>query len=199
MLRRLLICLFFILACLALAGAWLLHETPVAPQNQACAPSSDIGGSFALTNEDGAPTTDQSFHDKYMLVFFGFTHCPDICPTTLGTITSALDKLDDDAGMVAPLFISLDPARDTPAVLKTYLQPFPAVTGLTGSADRIDAVAKAYKVYYEKVASTDDPGAYTIDHSARLYLMDPDGKFLKTIDNNASPDEIAKQIETCME
>jgi protein SCO1/2 len=136
-----------------------------------------IGGPFRLTDQDGRTVTDEDFKGKPLLVFFGFTHCPEICPTTLFEISEVLRKLGPDADRARALFITVDPEQDTPKALKDYLSSFdPHMSGLTGSADAIAAVAKAYRVIYRKVPL--DEGGYTMDHTAIVYLMDKQGRFV---------------------
>jgi protein SCO1/2 len=136
-----------------------------------------IGGPFRLTDQDGQPFSDQDLKGKTFLVFFGFTHCPDICPTTLFEMSEIMRDLGPEADRTAALFISVDPERDTPQAMKEYLSSFdPHVRGLTGDAAAVAAVAKAYRVYYRKVPL--DGGDYTMDHTAIVYLMDKEGRFV---------------------
>jgi protein SCO1 len=136
-----------------------------------------IGGPFRLVDQTGKPFTDQDLRGKSFLVFFGFTHCPDVCPTTLFEISEVMRKLGTDADRTAALFITVDPERDTPEALKDYLSSFDShVRGLTGDPAALAAVAKAYRVYYKKVPL--EGGDYTMDHTAIVYLMDKDGRFV---------------------
>jgi len=136
-----------------------------------------IGGPFRLIDQDGRPFTDQDLRGKSFLVFFGFTHCPDVCPTTLFEISEVMRKLGSDADRTAALFITVDPERDTPASMKEYLESFdPHIRGLSGDETTVTAVAKAYRVYYKKVPL--EGGDYTMDHTAIVYLMDKDGRFV---------------------
>src|SRR5436190_7344705 len=136
-----------------------------------------IGGPFALTDQDGKTVTDQDLKGHPFLVFFGFTHCPDVCPTTLFEISEILRALGPDAERMHALFITVDPERDTPQVIKDYLSSFdPHLSGLTGSPEAIAAVAKAYRMYFKKVPL--DQGGYTMDHTAIVYLMDKEGRFV---------------------
>jgi protein SCO1 len=136
-----------------------------------------IGGPFHLTDQNGQPFSDQDLKGKTFLVFFGFTHCPDVCPTTLFEISEIMRNLGPAADRTAALFISVDPERDTPEAMHDYLSSFdPHVRGLTGGAADLAAVAKAYRVYYKKVPL--DGGDYTMDHTAIVYLMDKDGRFV---------------------
>jgi protein SCO1/2 len=160
-----------------------------------------IGGPFSLVDTDGKRTTDQDFRGKLMLVFFGYTHCPDICPTELQTIAEVMEKLGPDAGKVAPIFISVDPERDTPEVLSAYVKSFnQSITGLTGTANEVTSAANAYRVYYRKAAAAAGGDDYSVDHSAFIYLMDREGKYLTHFTFNTQPaamiDVIKKHIVT---
>ena len=137
-----------------------------------------IGGPFALIDQSGTPRTDAGFRGKLMLVYFGFTYCPNVCPTDLQEIGLAIDQLGPLGEIVQPIFITVDPARDTPEHLKEYLAFFHArFVGLTGNQMAIHAAARAYRVYYKKVEFT-GASDYTVDHSAFIYLMGRDGQYL---------------------
>jgi len=152
-----------------------------------------IGGPFALIDHTGRPRTNEDFRGKLMLVYFGFTYCPDICPTDLQNIGLALDKLGEAAERVQPLFITVDPARDTAAHLKDYVPMFhPRLLGLTGDAAAIHKAAAAYRVYYAKVPLKGDD--YTVDHSSFIYLIGPDGHYLGFFPPGTPPDSIAQTI-----
>jgi protein SCO1/2 len=136
-----------------------------------------VGGPFRLIDQHGRTVTDQDLKGRPFLVFFGFTHCPDICPSALFEISEIMRTLGRDAERVGALFVTVDPERDTPSVLKDYLSSFdPHVTGLTGDPAEVAAVAKAYRVYFKKVPL--DQGGYTMDHTAIVYLMDKQGRFV---------------------
>jgi protein SCO1/2 len=138
-----------------------------------------IGGPFTLVGRDGKPVTDQAFRGKYMLVFFGFTHCPDICPAELQVMAAALDELGPKANDIIPIFITLDPERDTPMVVSDYVANFsPRFVGLTGTPEQIAAAAKAYRVAYSKFQEDKASSDYSIDHSALVYLMGKDGEYI---------------------
>ncbi len=138
-----------------------------------------IGGPIVLVDHTGKTRTDRDFRGHLMLVYFGFTYCPDVCPTDLMAIGQALELLGPDGDEVQPIFITLDPARDTAEHLAEYVPLFhPRLIGLTGSDDAIRKAADAYKVYYAKVALGKEADDYTIDHTAYIYLMDRDGKYL---------------------
>jgi protein SCO1/2 len=146
-------------------------SAPVAQQIAA------IGGPFKLTDQNGQALSEQDLKGRPFLVFFGFTHCPDVCPTTLFEVSEILRSLGRDADRTRALFITVDPERDTPPVMKDYLSSFdPHLAGLTGDPAAIAAVAKAYRVYYKKVPL--DQGGYTMDHTAIVYLMDMEGRFV---------------------
>jgi protein SCO1/2 len=154
-----------------------------------------IGGPFALVGGDGRPVTDRDFRGKYMLVYFGYTFCPDVCPTTLNAVGDAMERLGGPDGKVRAVFITVDPKRDTPQVVRQYAAAFgPGVTGLTGSAEQIAAVAKAYRVYYAEHRTGPGAGDYTMDHSSVLYLMDPQGGFVAPIRADLSGEEIAASV-----
>lgn len=161
-----------------------MHDAAPAPK------SANIGGPFALVNQDGEAVTEATYRGQYLLVYFGYTFCPDLCPTGLQSMAQTLDRLGKDADKVQPLFITVDPARDTPAKLKDYVAAFhPKTVGLTGTPAQIAAVAKAYKVYYKKAEEVDD-GEYMMDHSTGIYLMAPDGRYLEGFRENEKPDVI---------
>lgn len=182
------------LAAVLLIGAVFLLFTgspAPAPDTQANA----VGGSFTLTNGDNKTVTANDLHGKYLLVYFGYTFCPDVCPTTLADVVQALDKLGAQADRVQPLFITVDPARDTPAVIRQYVSAFsPRLEGLTGTPAEIAAVAKKYHVYYAPHPT--GPGAqdYTMDHSSILYVMAPDGGFAGIIRSDQGPAGIAHDL-----
>lgn len=158
-----------------------------------------VGGPFTLTAPDGTIVTDQTYRGKWLLVYFGYTSCPDSCPTTLLEIATALGKLGPDAAKVQPIFITIDPQRDTPEVLGEYTQSFdPRIVGLTGTPHEIDTVAQAYGAYF--VRRQTGPGArdYLMDHSIYIYLMNPQGKFVRAFDTDWSGDRIAAAVREVM-
>jgi protein SCO1 len=156
-----------------------------------------IGGPFTLTDQTGKTVTDQTYKGKWLLVFFGFTFCPDVCPTTLNQVAQVMDRLGPLASQVQPLFITVDPARDTPPVLAQYTAAFdPRIVGLTGTPEEIAAAAKAYRVYYAKV---DQGGDYTMDHSAILYVMRPDGRYEAFFSADAKADDITAKLKSWIE
>lgn len=175
-----------------LAGLGILLATALfifLPQQQQNAGRVPIGGPFRLTSHEGKPFTDADLKGKPFAVFFGFTHCPEVCPTTLYDLTQDLESLGSDADKLRVAFITVDPAQDTPELMKTYLSSFdPRIVGLTGTDEEIATVAKAYKIFYRKVPT--DSG-YTMDHSATIFLMDSKGDFYGT-SNFQETDEIRR-------
>jgi cytochrome oxidase Cu insertion factor (SCO1/SenC/PrrC family) len=157
-----------------------------------------IGGDFTLTDTQGRTVKDADFRGRVMMVFFGFTHCPDICPVTISTISKVMEGLPQEkTAQLAPLFVTVDPQRDTPEVMAAFLENMDKrVTGLTGTPEQIKQVASAYRAYYAKNAATvkEDGDNYTVDHSGFIYLMDKDGTFLKAIPYNTSPQDMTALI-----
>jgi protein SCO1/2 len=152
-----------------------------------------IGGPFHLTDQNGSPVSHEDMKGKPFLVFFGYTHCPDVCPTTLFEVSEVFRKLGPDADKARALFITVDPDRDTPEKLKDYLQSFdPHLKGLTGDADGIAGVLKAYRVYAKKVPLKD--GEYTMDHTAIVYLMGKDGRFVAPFNLKRGTDEATADL-----
>lgn len=171
--------------------SWRATEAPHAVEGSGTAL---VGGPFELTNQDGKRVTDADFRGRYMLVFFGYTYCPDVCPTTLQLMTQALEKLGPRAANIQPVFITIDPERDTPEVMKSYVSNFGAgLVGLTGSSEDIAKVARAYRVYFQK-AQGGDAKTYLMDHSSIIYLMGPDGRFVKHFTYTTDVDKLATEI-----
>jgi len=160
-----------------------------------------IGGAFELVDQTGETRTDADYRGRYMLVFFGYTHCPDFCPTALQAVADALDALEAAAGaaaaeQVVPIFVTVDPERDTPEALKDYASAFhPRLVALTGSAAQVAQAAKAYRVYYAKAGEGED---YLMDHSTFTYLMGPDGRYLAHFRHGTPPEEMAERIRSFM-
>jgi protein SCO1/2 len=158
-----------------------------------------IGGPFTLEDGGGKPVTDRDFRGRYMLVYFGYTFCPDVCPTTLAAVADAIDKLGPAAARIQPLFITVDPKRDTPSVVKQYAAAFgPSIEGLTGTPEQIAAAAKEYRVYYAEHRTGPGPDDYSMDHSSVLYLMGPDGAFVAPVRADQSGAEIAANLKKLM-
>lgn len=155
--------------------------------------SAAIGGPFALTDQYGRPRSNRDFRGRWMLVYFGYTHCPDACPTTLTRIADALRALGPRAKNVVPVFVSVDPARDSPAVLKTYLAAFGTeFVGLTGTPAQVSSAAHAYRFYFARRA--EPGGGYSIDHADTLYLMAPDGRFNSLIEAEEPAAQMKQQL-----
>ncbi len=179
--------------------AWILTERLMEPKTVSgegvvVAPAG-IGGPFKLTSDAGKTVTEKAFAGKYALVYFGYSFCPDVCPTGLQNIASGLDKLGDDAKKVVPVFVSVDPDRDTPDQLAQYVDLFhPDMVGLTGSADEIKKVAKKFRVYYA-LHKDKDPDNYPVDHSSFTYLMGPDWKIVAVFRHDATPTNIADALK----
>lgn len=154
--------------------------------------ASAVGGPFSLTSQEGRTVTDKDFRGAPFLVFFGFTHCPDVCPTTLFEASELLRAAGPKGDKLRILFVTVDPERDTPEVLKNYLGSFdPRIVGLSGSPEAIAAIVKAYRVYARKVPTSD---GYTMDHTAMVYLMDGKGRFVNGFDLKRAPDVAAKDL-----
>ncbi|MFC0407489.1 SCO family protein [Roseomonas elaeocarpi] len=167
---------------------------PVSADAVALPPGVSLGGPFALVNQDGQAVTDRSYRGKAVLIFFGYTFCPDVCPTELSVMAAAIDQLGPLASRVQPVLITIDPERDTPAKLKDYVALFhPSIQGLTGTAEQIAAVAKEYRVYY---ARSDAPEAsdYLMDHSGFTYLLGPDGQFRAMFRPGVPPESLAEAV-----
>jgi protein SCO1/2 len=172
--------------------ALAMRETPQGAAGTALA--SAIGGPFHLIDQNGKPVSDADLKGKWQLVFFGYTHCPDTCPTALNEIALALDQLGVKRDEVEIVFITVDPERDTPDVLKSYVQSFDApIIALTGSPDAVAQAAKAYRVFYAKHPRGD--GDYDMDHSAVIYVMNPEGRFTATFTPDSSADSIVQRLQ----
>jgi cytochrome oxidase Cu insertion factor (SCO1/SenC/PrrC family) len=155
-----------------------------------------VGGPFSLVDQDGRRVSEKDFLGKYMLVFFGYTYCPDVCPTELQVMTAALDQMGPEADRIQPVFVSIDPARDTPQVLKAYVANFgPRLMGLTGTAEEVAAIARAYRVYYAKAANSGSGTDYLMDHSSIIYLMGSDGRFLTHMAYTTDAAKLAAELK----
>ena len=163
-----------------------------------------IGGDFNLIDDTGSPVTNKSWGDKYLLIFFGFTNCPEVCPLNLNIMTKALNNLPKEVvDKIQPLLITVDPERDTPSQMSDYLLSFhPKIIGLTGSKEQIDHVTKLYRVYEQKQEQKSMPkmdhkmmGGYTMDHSSFTYLMAPDGSLLDVFAHNTPPKEMEASLK----
>ena len=168
------------------------------PAAKTVAETATIGGPFRLTTMDGGTLSNADLKGKPFAIFFGFTRCPEICPTTLSDLTEAMSRLGPDADRLKVLFVSLDPTRDTPELLKQYLTAFdPRIIGLTGSEGDVAKPAHAYRVFWEKVATGD--GDYTLNHTASVYLMDRDGAFTGVIDYQESIETTVAKLKRLVE
>jgi protein SCO1 len=184
--------IFAVLAAF-LAGALALFAAVWLTLPNGASRPSNVGGPFQLVDQNGRAVSDRDFKGEPFIVFFGFTNCPDICPTTLFEMSEVLKRLGPDADKTAALFVSVDPERDTPAKLKDYLSSFhPRIFGLTGTPEEIATIEKEYRVYAKKVPLKD--GDYTMDHTAVVYLMDKDGRFVAPFNLKKSADEAAADL-----
>ncbi len=156
----------------------------------------DLTGRFLLESQDVGRVTDQSFAGKVRMMTFGYTFCPDICPTTLSTMAAAIDALGAKSAEVVPIFVTVDPRRDTASHLKEYVQAFgPSFVGLTGTPAMTDAAAKAFKVRYTlHPPMTADPDNYLVDHSAGIYIMDRGGRFVAKLGHLSAPEDVALRL-----
>lgn len=184
------------LAALAISPPSVAHgpasNSPPAPPDF----STLFGGPFSLIDHDGRPRTDRDFSGKFLLLNFGYTHCPDVCPLDLSTMAAALELLGQTAELVQPVFITIDPARDKPAVLKEYVLDFhPRLIGLSGTEAQISSVAKAYRLHRSKVILADaPPGDYLASHSSLTYLMARNGNFITMFPHGTKPEFMAAAI-----
>jgi cytochrome oxidase Cu insertion factor (SCO1/SenC/PrrC family) len=200
---------FLVLAAIAIASAFFFYSSgsvsppPTPGSPQAPAPSSSstrpmIGGPFALVDGEGRRVTDQDFRGRFMMVQFGYTHCPDVCPLGLEKVTQALEQMPQDlAGRVQPVFITIDPARDTPEVLREYASHFhPRLVALTGGEEEVAAAVKAYRVYARKAEGegAEAGGGYLMDHSTFTYVMGPDGGYVAHFGHDATPEAMAERL-----
>lgn len=191
--RRNLIVIAAVLLAVILVGAFAVSSGMFQPK-----PTAQVGGPFQLTDQAGKPASEQILKGKWSVVFFGFTYCPDVCPTTLQVMAQAQERLGPKARDVQFVFISVDPERDTPAQMANYLSndAFPKGTiGLTGTPAQVAAAAKAYRVFYEKSGEGAD---YLINHSTPSYLMNPKGAFDRVIPFGIGPDEVVTQVSAAM-
>jgi cytochrome oxidase Cu insertion factor (SCO1/SenC/PrrC family) len=189
----------YLLLVAALIGGVLWYESEKVPGlgRVVTTGQADVGGPFQLTDQHGKPVSDQAFRGRYMLIYFGYSFCPDVCPTTLAVMAQALEKLGGKSHQVVPVFITIDPERDTPKVLDDYMKSFgPNFVGLTGSVEAIKDAEKKYRVYaVKKPLDPAKPKAgYGMDHSSVLYLMGPNGKLISFYDEAISPDALAKEL-----
>ena len=185
----------------ALAAIALSSCSPNASRSAESPPlaGATIGGPFRLIDQDGKPVSDRDFAGRYRIMYFGYTFCPDVCPTDMQNLGAAMRQLDKTnpklSARITPIFVSVDPARDTPAVLKPFVSAFyPRLVGLTGSASAIAATAKEYRVFYQRQPATPD-GGYIVQHSDQAILFGPDGKPLAIVPVSESPQAIVATLE----
>ncbi len=186
----------FLVGALGGAAALIITQSASGPQVKTSGKAL-IGGPFTLVDQTGKTVTDKDFRGRYMLVFFGFTHCPDVCPAELQVMSQALTDLGPKASEVVPVFISLDPERDTPAAVGAYVKNFgDKFVGLTGSPEAVAAAAKAYRVTFSKFEYKDNSGKsdYSIDHSTIAYLMDKNGEYIAHFSYGTPAAEIAETL-----
>ena len=192
----------YILAGFALGGLLALTIFPAARAkllpiaNIRSVGQAMVGGPFTLTDHTGKRVTDRDFRGRTLLVFFGFTYCPDVCPSALQVVAAAIDKLGPKGQSVTPVLITIDPERDTPAQLAAYVKSFhPRLVGLTGTPAEIEAVTKAYRVYVKKVPDPKSTAGYTIDHSSIIYVMGPDGAYRGHFTHATSVEAMAERLD----
>jgi protein SCO1/2 len=197
-LRILIVIVLALAAASALGAAWVsLVAIPV--PRVTTSGTAAIGGPFTLVSTKGDNVTEQTYRGKWLLIFFGYTFCPDACPTALNNISVALEKLGADADKLQPLFVTVDPHRDKREVMAEYLKSFDSrIVGLTGPQDQIDRVVKEYRVYAASQKSDTGDDNYFVSHSAYVYLMDPQGKFVNVIQGSAGGEEIAAWLRKQM-
>lgn len=180
------------------AATVIKREPAAGAQTNANIAGVQVGGPFTLTDQDGKTVTEKTYDGKYKLIFFGFSYCPSICPTELSKMAKIMKELGASADKVQPIFISTDPARDTPAVLKDYVSLYhPKLVGLTGTPDQIETIKKSYRVFASKVPGA-TPGDYSIDHSSFTYLMGPQDAFIGIYRSEDTADKIAGDIKSVL-
>ena len=182
---------------LGVFGFWLTEpwRGPGPRHGSATFQAPAIGGPFTLTATDGSTVTDETYRGKIMLVYFGYTFCPDACPTTLNAVAEALAELGPLADRIQPLFITIDPRRDTRAVLATYVKSFdPRVVGLTGTPEQIAAAAKSYGVYYAPYKTADGPDGYLMDHTSVVFVMNEEGRFVASFTQDTPATQMADRL-----
>lgn len=190
--RAVLVFAAVVLAIAAAIGSYALLSRPGG--SLATGPAL-VGGPFTLTDQDGRRVSEKDFLGRHMLVFFGYTYCPDICPTELQVMSAAIDSLGQEADRITPVFVTVDPERDTVEVVKAYVENFsPRLVGLTGTPEEIARIAKAYRVHYAKAGNTASED-YLVDHSSIMYLMGPDGSFVKHFSYTTDALKLAAELK----
>ncbi len=186
-----------IIAALAIAALALTQWPTKGPIGSGTAL---IGGPFTMVNQKGEMVTEKNFEGHYTIYFFGYTFCPDVCPTELQVLTAALKELGPDGSKITPVFVSIDPERDKPKIIGEYVANFDSrLVGLTGTPEQLAAMARAFHVFYKKVPNAKDPQNYDMDHSSILYLMGPDGKFAKHFPYTTDAKALALELKSVLQ
>lgn len=186
-----------IIAALAIAALALTQWPTKGPIGSGTAL---IGGPFTMVNQEGETVTEKNFEGHYTIYFFGYTFCPDVCPTELQVLTAALKELGPDGSKITPVFVSIDPERDKPKIIGEYVANFDSrLVGLTGTPEQLAAMARAFHVFYKKVPNAKDPQNYDMDHSSILYLMGPDGKFAKHFPYTTDAKALALELKSVLQ
>jgi len=199
--RRGFILMAVIIICFGTLG-WFLYKVPMMQSTSnpgvKTTGTAAIGGPFTLVDHFNKTVTDADFRGRYMLIFFGYTYCPDVCPTTLTDISDALGELGKDADDIAPIFITVDPERDKPEFMKEYIEHFhPKLIGMSGTVEQVKTVAGAYRVFFQKAREKGaEPDDYLMNHSSITYLMGKDGKFLTHFSHGTSAKDMAAKIKS---
>ncbi len=194
--RRIAFASVMVIAAVAIAAYALVSS----PERMKSAGAALIGGPFTMVNHRSETVTEKSFAGKPTLLFFGYTYCPDVCPTELQVMAEALRRLGGKGKDIQPVFVSIDPARDRPDVMAAYVANFgEQFIGLTGSPQEVEGIASAYRVFYQKVENKDAPDTYLMDHSSIIYLMDGDGKFLKHFSYSTDAAALAEGIAAALD
>lgn len=185
-----------LLALVAVAVFWTVNrnQEPIASISNSVTDS--FPADFELTDQNGVVQSNETFRGRWLLVFFGFTNCPDVCPMGLATIAQVMDDLGKDGGAIQPLFITIDPERDTQAVLSNYIPQFgPRILGLSGSPEQIERTAQNFKIYYQKIEEGAAPDGYTMGHTSSFLLFDREGEFVRVFDYDSDPAQIVADLQ----
>lgn len=192
---RILLACAIALMVVGAGGLAALMLVPLSPQRVVTVVTGGLGGPFTLTASDGRTVTDQTYRGKWLVLYFGYTSCPDACPTALNSMGVALDRLGGEVASLQPIFITVDPKHDTAEALAEYLKSFdPRIVAVTGTTEQIAAVIRDYRVY----VSTHEGRDYLVDHSNFFYVLNPDGKFVNVVTGNASGEELADKLRLMM-
>lgn len=184
-----------VVAAVVAAALWMIERNPEPVTARIDPQAERFAADFELTDHNGMIQSDEDFRGRWMLVFFGFTNCPDVCPMGLATIAQVMDDLDATGAAVQPLFITVDPERDTPSVLADYVPRFgPGILGLSGSPEQIERTADTFNIYYQKVEQASAPDGYTMGHTSSFLLFDPEGEFVRIYEYNQNPAVIASDL-----